>query len=111
MTINLTELRDEPLGKHPIQAAAVSYFCYSCYPMPKQDVVAADDESSFTFDVDGLSDEALDPRPSVSAALCVDVPITCFSDGLGDEPLDPRPAVNAIGCCVFSCDQVPSACV
>ena len=26
----------------------------------QQDVVAADDESSFTFDVDGLSDEALD---------------------------------------------------
>ena len=31
----------------------------------EQDVVAADDESSFTFDVDGLSDEALDPRPAV----------------------------------------------
>ena len=61
MTINLTELRDEPLGKHPIQAAV-------CYVLPcgvrvleaQQDVVATDDESSFTFDVEGLGDEALD---------------------------------------------------
>ena len=106
MTINLTELRDDPLGKHPIQAAVCTGLCFVALTEAQQDVVAADDdESSFTFDVDGLSDEALDPRPSVSAALCVDVPITCFSDGLGDEPLDPRPAVNAaVGCvCVFVC--------
>ncbi len=61
MTINLTELRDEPLGKHPIQAA----YCYPnmCYISGidvEQDVVASDHESSFTFDVDGLGDEALD---------------------------------------------------
>ena len=37
--------------------------------MTQQDVVAADDESSFTFDVDGLSDEALDPRPA-DAFVC-----------------------------------------
>ena len=60
MTINLTELRDEPLGKHPIQAALrICAACYAWY-LTQQDVVAADDESSFTFDVDGLSDEALD---------------------------------------------------
>ena len=34
----------------------------------EQDVVAADDESSFTFDVDGLSDEALD---SPAYPLCM----------------------------------------
>ena len=62
MTINLTELRDEPLGKHPIQAAFTVYaLCLRI--RAQQDVVAADDESSFTFDVDGLSDEALDPHP------------------------------------------------
>ena len=35
----------------------------------EQDVVAADDESSFTFDVDGLSDEALDRDPSVRCCV------------------------------------------
>ena len=60
MTINLTELRDEPLGKHPIQAA----YCYPnmCYISGidvEQDVVASDHEILFNFDVDGLSDEAL----------------------------------------------------
>ena len=72
MTINLTELRDEPLGKHPIQAA----YCYPnmCYISGidvEQDVVASDHESSFTFDVDGLSDEALEPRPGVNAFSCM----------------------------------------
>ena len=61
MTINLTELRDEPLGKHPSQAAACVIFCYLCNTTdPQHYVVAADDESSFTFDVEGLGDEALD---------------------------------------------------
>ncbi len=64
MTINLTELRDEPLGKHPIQAA-FARMCFVCVNGAQQDVVAADDESSFTFDVEGLGDEALDPRPAV----------------------------------------------
>ena len=64
MTINLTELRDEPLGKHPIQAAV--YLVCQCYDYggggmeDEQDVIPANSESSFTFDVDGLSDEALD---------------------------------------------------
>ena len=74
MTINLTELRDEPLGKHPIQAAV------ACMPMcygncmggmeDEQDVIPANSVSSFTFDVDGLSDEALEPRPGVNAFSC-----------------------------------------
>ena len=71
MTINLTELRDEPLGKHPIQAAICVHPVSPAHTEAQQDVVAADDESSFTFDVDGLSDEALDPRPAVDVAVCV----------------------------------------
>ena len=59
MTINLTELRDEPLGKHPIQVG-VCFYCWVESTIAQQDVVAADDESSFTFDVEGLGDEALD---------------------------------------------------
>ena len=27
MTLNLTELRDEPLGKHPIQAVTCMFVC------------------------------------------------------------------------------------
>ena len=65
MTINLTELRDEPLGKHPSQAIPYPSVCRR----HGQDVVAADHESISTFDVDSLNDEALDPpradRPSV----------------------------------------------
>ena len=79
MTINLTELRDEPLGKHPIQAA-VCYvvICKSCTTeAPEQDVVAADDESSFTFDVDGLSDEALDPPTRSVLLVCSHIASTC----------------------------------
>ena len=73
MTINLTELRDEPLGKHPIQALGVCCFAFPpqhCHIDAQQDVVASDHESSFTFDVDGLSDEALEPRPGVNAFSC-----------------------------------------
>jgi len=96
MTLNLTELRDDPLGKHPSQAAVCSgYFCVGC--VVSQPVVAADDESSFTFDVEGLGDEPLDDSPSVSAMYCV---VSCRCDGLSDEALDPRPAVNAAGCAV-----------
>ena len=71
MTINLTELRDEPLGKHPSQAAVCTGVCFVASTDAQQDVVAADDESSFTFDVEGLGDEALDPRPAVDVAVCV----------------------------------------
>ena len=80
MTINLTELRDEPLGKHPIQAAV--YLSASVMIVggmdDEQDVIAANSESSFTFDVDGLSDEALEPRPGVNAFSCrADLPAVC----------------------------------
>jgi hypothetical protein len=98
MTLNLTELRDDPLGKHPSQAAVCTapVLCYVNLDA-QQDVVAADDESSFTFDVEGLGDEPLDDSPSVSAMYCV---VSCRCDGLSDEALDPRPAVNAAGCIV-----------
>ena len=43
--------------------------CYISGIDVEQDVVAADDESSFTFDVDGLSDEALDRDPLWRLAL------------------------------------------
>ena len=39
--------------------------CVATSRTTEQDVVAADDESSFTFDVDGLSDEALDPATRI----------------------------------------------
>ena len=71
MTINLTELRDESLGKHPILELFTVYPLCSCHIQAQQDVVAADDESSFTFDFEGLGDEALDPRPAVDVAVCV----------------------------------------
>jgi hypothetical protein len=97
MTLNLTELRDDPLGKHPSQAAVCTGLCFVALTEAQQDVVAADDESSFTFDVEGLGDEPLDDSPSVSAMYCV---VSCRCDGLSDEALDPRPAVNAAGCAV-----------
>ena len=97
MMLNLTELRDDPLGKHPSQAAVCTGLCFVALTEAQQDVVAADDESSFTFDVEGLGDEPLDDSPSVSAMYCV---VSCRCDGLSDEALDPRPAVNAAGCAV-----------
>ena len=92
MTINLTELRDEPLGKHPIQAALNCYpsLCYINGIDAQQDVVVEYDQSSFTFDVEGLGDEALDDSPSVSALMCG----PCNYCGLGDEPLDDSPSVE-----------------
>jgi len=104
MTINLTELRDEPLGKPPIQAHICT--CTVCHRQTtdaQQDVFAADDESSFTFDVEGLGDEALDDSPSVSAFPCTH----CNSNycGLSDEALDPRPAVNAVMVSFNGCMQ------
>ena len=78
MTINLTELRDEPLGKHPSQAAVCTGVCFVASTDAQQDVVAADDESSFTFDVDGLSDEALDMPTALSAFGQVPGCVLCF---------------------------------
>ena len=74
MTLNLTELRDEPLGKHPIQAAyCYPNFCgYISGIDVEQDVVAADHESTSTFDVEGLGDEALDPQPPrLAYCMCI----------------------------------------
>ena len=72
MTLNLTELRDEPLGKHPIQVG-VCFYCWLESTNAQQDVVAADDESSFTFDVEGLGDEPLDAPYKRSALVCLNV--------------------------------------
>ena len=82
MTLNLTELRDEPLGKHPIQAYLCVGRCHACTET-EQGVVAADDESRLTFDVDGLRDEALDSshgRPTYGN-VCLAIPLPrrlCF---------------------------------
>ena len=74
MTINLNELRDELLDSTPVSALVSTLYC-SCWAPVKDDqqveAVAADYESSFTFDVEGLGDEALDPRPAVDVAVCV----------------------------------------
>ena len=104
MTINLTELRDEPLGKHPIQAAVCILICYGGWKTTEaqQDVVAADHESSFTFDVDSLSDEPLDDSPSVSAYACCAFCFHSTDDGLSDEALDMPTALSAQACAVAS---------
>ena len=92
MTLNLAELKDEPLGLAPTSPYYACTGCAICYtdqkngePLGKHHIQAiacfgvpvippkksalntgygvraADDVRSFTFDVDGLSDEALDP--------------------------------------------------
>ena len=73
MTLNLTELRDEPLGKHPSHVdICVGVLAPCLLTEAQQDVVAADDESSFTFDVEGLGDEALDPQPPrLAYCMCI----------------------------------------
>ena len=77
MTLNLTELRDEPLGKHPIlEAWAVVPVCYGPTPdqTEQQVAAAADGEGVFKIDVDGLSDEALDSIPPFPAFTCCQSP-------------------------------------
>ena len=65
MSVSLTELKDEPLGKHPGAFFDGPIFITVLPPCSvtetEQDVVAAAHVRSFTFDVDGLSDEVLDP--------------------------------------------------
>ena len=84
MSLNLTELKDEPLGLAPTSAD----FCVpgTCFVE--------------------LKDEPLDDSPSVSAAACTPI-CQCWSDGLSDEVLEPRPAVIefGLGVCggVFGC--------
>ena len=84
MTLNLTELRDEPLGKHPIPAIISVGQCYVTSDVETaQDTAAPDDVRSFTFDVDGLRDEALDSshgRPTYGN-VCLAIPLPrrlCF---------------------------------
>ena len=67
------ELKDEPLGKHPIQAAICGTCYTTCYIPPiftEQVMTAHDDVRSSTFDVDGVADEALDYTPTVHAFFC-----------------------------------------
>ena len=74
MTLNLTELKDEPLGKHPKHAFTCGVgACLLSHidGLVAEQVDVADDESVFKFDFDGLSDEMLDPPPAVYAAVCV----------------------------------------
>ena len=63
MSVSLTELKDEPLGKHPIIALQCVPMCYCPDDLAEteQEVGAATVYHSSTFHVDGLSDEALDP--------------------------------------------------
>jgi hypothetical protein len=99
MTLNLTELKDEPLGMHQKHAATCLGVCGVCFSYTAgrgaEQVDVADDERSFTFDVDGLSDEALDPRRHVSAlSACMPPPAggcqACFvsSEHDGDPRVD-----------------------
>ena len=106
MTINLTELRDEPLGKHPNQAYVCLGTCFVALTEAQQDVVAADDESSFTFDVEGLGDEALDDSPSVSAYVCLP---PCYVDGLGDEALDHDAPTTQLCSSSYACAYLAAA--
>jgi len=80
MTLNLTELNDEPLGKHPKHAFACGAGrCLGCFidgPVAEQ-VDVADDEGAFKFDVEDLGDEALDPRRHVSALFACCAPPSC----------------------------------
>ena len=71
MTINLTELRDEPLGtpKSARMARGSLTMCFMpclCTSARETEIAqgaAADGEGVFKIDVDGLSDEALGPVP------------------------------------------------
>ena len=72
MTLNLSEMKDEPLGKHPIQEALVMCLppagaCYAPIPIPglPGGLPAAEVHSSTLSSV-GLSDEALAPGYAVS---------------------------------------------
>ena len=84
MTINLTELRDEPLGtpKSATEAAArlICGLCgYGPWSMTDTEMAlgdAADGEGVFKIDVDCLSDEALDHNAPSHPEVC-GVCVTC----------------------------------
>ena len=78
MTLNLTELRDEPLGTPTVRDGGRRTFnlCAYCRNSTMTDTEmalgdAADGEGVFKIDVVGLSDEALDPGYPTSEAGCV----------------------------------------
>ena len=79
MTLNLTELRDEPLGKHPSQAAA-QFTCARIVEFHMTDaemarVIAADDESVFKIDVDVSATRRWTPAtPTLYVLLACIVP-------------------------------------
>ena len=77
MTLNLTELRDEPLGTPTVRDGGRRTFnlCAYCRNSTMTDAEmalgdAADGESVFKIDVVGLSDEALDPGDNINALIC-----------------------------------------
>jgi len=77
MTLNLTELRDEPLGTPTVRDGGRRTFnlCAYCRNSTMTDAEmalgdAADGEGVFKIDVDCLSDEALDPGDHPSL-ICV----------------------------------------
>ena len=74
MTLNLTELKDEPLGKNPIQAMGyciiISVVDSNTDVETGQLITPPDDMRSFSIDGDGLSDDALDHRPAEAAMFC-----------------------------------------
>ena len=78
MTINLTELRDEPLGEHLSNYVSFTNptACMCGVLQPETDVEAdSGAESVFKFDFKSLGDEALDPRPD-SYVTCA--PSSCY---------------------------------
>ena len=77
MTLNLTELRDEPLGHDPGSFPNVCGWgvCMCKFPTSMTDTEmalgdAADGEGVFKIDVDALSDEALDSPHTLTAHAC-----------------------------------------
>ena len=73
MSLNLTELKDEPLGKHPSQAAVSSCPVLSRLLPARAGARALSPPTTsrcFTFDVDGLSDEALEAPHAVLDRSC-----------------------------------------
>ena len=85
MTLNLTELRDEPLGTPTVRDGGRRTFnlCAYCkdYSMTDTEMAlgdAADAEGVFKIDVVGLSDEALDMPPARCTEFCATVPVQCI---------------------------------
>ena len=115
MTLNLTELRDEPLGEHhlshqaaprpcsqpcysgnviapPIPSQVVPY-CNKCYicgvSLSETDVeVESCDQSVFQLDFKSLGDEALDAPPASLIYMCAYLVCRKFCKSPNHEQLD-----------------------